>query len=125
ASQPRVAAPWLTAGRAVMLAGHGGDAVVWRSNTLDGWESSSIYAEARVPAIEAFLEANPMSADFGKTWERRLPAASYSGPDEGIGEAPPQGWTRTVPHTLKGASGNPDDTFPAQGVRRPFRAADP
>jgi len=108
---------------AVMLAGHGGDAVVWRGNTLNGWESSSAYAGARVPAIDAFLEANPMSADFGKTWERLLPAASYAGPDEGVGETPPPGWTRTFPHTLTGASGKPDDTFLAQWERSPFADA--
>src|SRR6185295_12499870 len=59
----------------------------------------------------------------GKTWERRLPAASYSGLDEGVGEAPPQGWTRSFPHTLKGTSGKPDDSFMAQWERSPFADA--
>jgi len=118
--QARVVALSLKDRSAVMLAGHGGDAVVWLSNTLDGWESSSAYAQARLPAIEAFLEANPMAADFGKTWDRRLPVASYSGPDEGAGEAPPEGWTRKFPHTLNGARGKPDAVFMAQWVRSPF-----
>ena len=121
--QARVVALSLKDRSAVMLAGHGGDAVVWLSNTLDGWESSSAYAQARLPAIEAFLEANPMAADFGKTWDRRLPVASYSGPDEGAGEAPPEGWTRKFPHTLNGARGKPDAVFMAQWVRSPFADA--
>src|SRR5947207_7297562 len=64
-----------------------------------------------------------MAADFGKTWDRRLPVASYSGPDEGAGEAPPEGWTRNFPHTLNGANGKPDATFMAQWVRSPFADA--
>src|SRR2546421_569615 len=63
---------------AVMLAGHGGDAVIWLSNTLNGWESSSVYGDAPVPAVKAFIDANPIAADFGKTWDRLLPPAAYS-----------------------------------------------
>jgi predicted AlkP superfamily pyrophosphatase or phosphodiesterase len=108
---------------AVMLAGHGGDAVAWLANTMDGWESSSVFSTKPVPAITAFLDANPISADFGKTWERRLPADSYSGPDDGVGEAPPPGWTRSFPHILKGAAGTPDATFFTQWERSPYADA--
>jgi predicted AlkP superfamily pyrophosphatase or phosphodiesterase len=108
---------------AIMLAGHGGDAVAWLANTMDGWESSSVFSTKPVPAITAFLDANPISADFGKTWERRLPSASYSGPDDGIGEAPPPGWTRSFPHVLKGTADTADGTFFAQWERSPFADA--
>src|SRR6476661_5773806 len=90
---------------AIMLAGHGGDAVVWLTNGLDGWETSKVFGDEPQPAVKAFVEANPIAADFGKTWERMLPAASYTGPDDGVGEAPPQGWTRSFPHPLTGLNG--------------------
>jgi predicted AlkP superfamily pyrophosphatase or phosphodiesterase len=113
----------LKARSAIMLAGHGGDAVTWRTETGDGWETSAGYSETGVPAVKAFVEANPLDADFGKTWERSLPAASYSGPDDGVGEAPPQGWTRSFPHVLKGTADKPDSTYFAQWERSPFADA--
>ena len=105
---------------AIMLGGHGGDAITWLTNTLDGWETSVGYSEGGVPAVKAFIEANPMAADFGKTWERALPASSYSGPDDGLGEAPPQGWTTSFPHALKGTADKADSTYYAQWERSPF-----
>ena len=113
----------LKARSAVMLGGHGGDAVTWRTETLDGWETSSVYSETGVPAVKAFIDANPLAADFGKTWDRALPAGSYSGPDEGVGEAPPQGWTRSFPHPLNGTAGKADATYAAQWERSPFADA--
>jgi predicted AlkP superfamily pyrophosphatase or phosphodiesterase len=121
--QAHVAAISLKDRSAVMLAGHGGDAVAWLANTLDGWESSTVYSETPVPAIKRFVDANPVSADFGKIWDHLLPAASYPGPDDGVGEAPPQGWTRSFPHALNGSSGKPDGSFFAQWERSPFADA--
>ena len=108
---------------AVMLGGHGGDAITWLTNTLDGWETSSVYSETGVPAVKAFIDANPLAADFGKTWDRSLPAPSYSGPDDGLGEAPPQGWTRSFPHALKGTADEADATYFAPWERSPFADA--
>ena len=105
---------------AIMLGGHGGDAVTWLTETLDGWETAAGYSANGVPAVKAFVDANPLAADFGKTWDRLLPAASYSGPDDGVGEAPPQGWTRHFPHPLKGTADKVDATYFAQWERSPF-----
>lgn len=121
--QAHVVSLSLKARSAVMLGGHGGDAVTWRTETLDGWETSSVYSEKGVPAVKAFIDANPLTADFGKTWDRALPAGSYSGPDEGVGEAPPQGWTRSFPHPLSGTAGKADATYAAQWERSPFADA--
>jgi predicted AlkP superfamily pyrophosphatase or phosphodiesterase len=85
--------------------------------------TSRVYGDPPVPAVKEFLAANPMAGDFGKTWTRRLPAASYSGPDDAIGEAPPQGWTKSFPHELKGTAGAPDATFYAQWERSPYADA--
>src|SRR3989442_416430 len=77
---------------AIMLAGHGGEAVTWLSTALDGWVTSSAFTTSPVPAVKAFVEANPIDADFGKSWTRLLPAARYREPDAAEGEAPPRGW---------------------------------
>ena len=113
----------LKARSAIMLAGHGGDAVTWLTEALDGFETSSVYTEKPVPAVQAFVDANPVTADFGKTWNRKLPAASYSGPDDGIGEAPPPGWTRSFPHVLNGTADKVDATYYAQWERSPYADA--
>ena len=121
--QAHVASVSLKARSAIMLGGHGGDAVTWLTDTLDGWETSNVYAEQGVPEVRAFLDANPISADFGKTWQRSLPAASYAGPDDGVGEAPPAGWTRSFPHVLNGTANTADHTFADQWERSPFADA--
>jgi predicted AlkP superfamily pyrophosphatase or phosphodiesterase len=121
--QAHVVSLSLKARSAIMLAGHGGDAVTWRTETLDGWETAAGYSETGVPAVKAFVEANPVAADFGKTWDHSLPSASYSGPDDGIGEAPPQGWTRRFPHVLKGTADTADGSYFAQWERSPFADA--
>jgi predicted AlkP superfamily pyrophosphatase or phosphodiesterase len=108
---------------AIMLGGHGGDAVTWLTETLDSWETAAGYSENGVPAVKAFIDANPITADFGKVWEKSLPAAAYSGPDDGVGEAPPQGWTRSFPHPLKGTADKIDGTYFAQWERSPFADA--
>ena len=108
---------------AIMLAGHGGDAVTWLSNTMDGWVTSPVYSEAPVPAVKAFLDANPIAADLGKTWAKRLPASAYSGPDDAAGEAPPAGWTRSFPHEVNGTNGVADGSFFAQWRDSPFADA--
>ncbi len=105
---------------AIMLAGHGGDSVVWLNNALDGWETSSAFASAPVPAIKAYLDANPIDADYGKTWTRMLPEGRYLHPDDGLEESPPKGWTSTFPHPLTSASGHPDAEYRALWERSPF-----
>jgi predicted AlkP superfamily pyrophosphatase or phosphodiesterase len=105
---------------AIMLAGHGGDAVTWLSESLDGWVTSSVFSEKPLPQVKAFVDANPISADYGKTWTRSLPEDKYAYPDDAQGEAPPRGWTRTFPHVLKGTSDTPDAAYYSQWERSPF-----
>jgi predicted AlkP superfamily pyrophosphatase or phosphodiesterase len=113
----------LKARSAIMLGGQGGDAITWLTDKLDGWSTAAGYSEHGVPAVKAFIDANPLAADFGKTWELALPASSYSGPDDGVAEAPPPGWTRTFPHVLRGTANAPDETYAAQWERSPFADA--
>ena len=113
----------LKARSAIMLGGRGGDAVTWVTEKLDGWATSSAYSQAAVPAVKAFVDANPMTADSGKTWTRMLPAASYSGSDDGLGEAPPPGWTTTFPHKLRAVTGADDTAYFTQWQRTPYADA--
>ena len=48
----------LKARSAIMLAGHGGNAVTWISESLDGWETSTAFAQEPVPQVKAFIAAN-------------------------------------------------------------------
>ena len=57
--QAHVVSLALKARSAIMLGGHGGDAVTWLTETLDGWETSAGYSESGVPAVKTFIEANP------------------------------------------------------------------
>ena len=73
---------------AIMLAGHGGDAVTWLSDTLDGWETSSAFSASAGAGRQGVpRRATRSHADFGKTWDALLPAARYRGPDDGAGRS--------------------------------------
>lgn len=108
---------------AVMLAGHGGDAVTWISDPIESWMTSEAFGEGQVPAVQTFVDANSIKADFGKTWTLALPPSQYAEPDDAANEAPPAGWTRTFPHVLKGTANAPDGTYLAQWERSPFADA--
>ena len=106
---------------AIMMAGHGGDAVTWLAPTGNQWITSSAFATSPVPAVKAFIDAHPISADYGKTWTRLLPLARYRQPDDVEGEEPPSGWARSFPHVLKGgAGGSADASFFSQWQRSPY-----
>jgi predicted AlkP superfamily pyrophosphatase or phosphodiesterase len=105
---------------AIMMAGHGGDAVTWLAPTGDRWTTSTAFAAAPVPAVKSFTDAHPIGADYGKIWSRLLPASRYRQPDDADGELPPSGWTRTFPHVLNGRGEYLDASFYNQWQRSPF-----
>lgn len=121
----RVVSLSLKARSAIMLAGHGGDAVTWLSDTLDGWGTSTAFAAAPVPEVHAFVTANPIDADYRRVWERLLPPNRYSEADAGLGENPPAGWTTSFPHPLMGSPGSrgPDVAFYHQWELSPYADA--
>lgn len=118
----RVASIALKDRSAIMLAGHGGDAVTWFSESLEGWATSSVFADGPVPTVRDFLAANPITKDFGKAWTRLLPAHGAPADDQ-VGEAPPPGWTRTFPHVLNGIGSMANAAFVGQWERSPFADA--
>jgi predicted AlkP superfamily pyrophosphatase or phosphodiesterase len=118
----RVVSLSLKARSAIMSAGRGGT-VTWASAAADGWVTSSAFAAAPVPEVQAFIEANPIDADFGKAWTRALPPTRYQGPDDGEAEAPPSGWTSTFPHVVKGKAAGPDAVSRTLWQTSPFADA--
>ena len=120
----RVVTLSLKARSAIMLAGHDGDAVTWISDSLDGWQTSKAFAPAPVPAVQAFVAANPIDADFAQVWERLLPVDAYHDIDAGAGEAPPDGWTEPLSaRPLKGDRNQPDERFREHWQASPFADA--
>ncbi len=119
----RVVTLALKARSAIMMAGHGGDAVTWISESLDGWETSTAYTKEPVAEVKAYTTANPLEADFGKVWTRLLPSSAYREPDAGLAEDPPKGWTSTFPHPLRGENGRPDASYFDQWQHSPYADA--
>ncbi len=114
----------LKARSAIMLAGHSADAATWLSDDLNGWVSSSAYGDGPVAEVKAFVDMNPIDTDYGKVWERLLPASRYHEIDDAAGEAPPPGWTRTFPHALTtNTEGRPDSAFRSLWERSPYADA--
>ena len=113
----RVATMSIKARSAIGLAGHGGDLVLWFGDRGNGWETSSAFSSAPSPWFDAYVRANPISADAGKTWEPALAAARYQGADDAPGEHAPGGWETTFPHPL-GAAG--DAQFRNHWLQSPF-----
>jgi predicted AlkP superfamily pyrophosphatase or phosphodiesterase len=104
---------------ALTLVGHKADAVVWFDDR-GGWATSTAFSDAPVPFLQKFITENPLPADYGKTWDRLLEPAAYQGPDDGAGERPITGWTRTFPHPLGVAGGKPDAGYYTRWQRSPF-----
>jgi predicted AlkP superfamily pyrophosphatase or phosphodiesterase len=115
----RVVAVSLKPRSAIMLAGHGGDAVLW-FDERGGFATSTAFARRPVPFVASFLEQNPVTADRGRAWERALPAGEYHGEDDVAFEQPPRGWTRTFPHQLDGEGSASPAQFFSQWARTPY-----
>lgn len=96
---------------AIMLAGHGGDAVTWLTDAGDGWQTGNMYSAGPVPVVRSYLEAHPLAADYGTVWDRQLAPSRYPEADDAIGENPPAGWDRTFPHPLVGKGNAPDAQY--------------
>ncbi len=121
---PRVVSVALKPRSAIMLAGRGGPGTiaVWEEDA-GTWASSSAYTKTPWPAVDAFVRAHPMTADYGAVWTRLLAAEAYSGADDAPGEASPVPWDRTFPHVLESPTGRPDGVFVTAWERSPWSDA--
>jgi predicted AlkP superfamily pyrophosphatase or phosphodiesterase len=103
---------------AVTLTGRKATAVVWFDDR-GGWTTSTAFTDAPVPFIQSFVDANPITADADKVWDRLLPATAYQGQDEVPSEGLVTGWTRSFPHPL-GVPGEKPEQFYGRWQRSPF-----
>ena len=87
----------------------------WRLDDIDG-----VHQARRCPFVRDFIDANPITADFDKVWERTLPPGAYQGEDEVPGEGTVAGWTRSFPHPLGLPGGKADIEFYGRWQRSPF-----
>ncbi len=117
-SATRVVTFSLKARAAITMAGHKADAATW----FDGgaWVTSSAYGS--MPLVDDYAKAHPVKGDYGKTWTLSLPEGAYWYDEKATGAVPPEGWTLTFPHPLRGkAAGNePDDAFYEEWESSPY-----
>jgi hypothetical protein len=104
---------------AVMLAGHGGDVVLWFDQLMGAFVTSRAYAERRTPAVTDFLTHNPLSKDMSGTWVLREPAADYVFADATPGQRPQAGRDGLFPHAIAGPKG-PDERSPGFWAESPL-----
>lgn len=100
----RVVTLSLKARSAIMLAGRGGDAVVWFDELAGSFMTSRAFASGPVPEVKAFIDRNPYERDQGRTWQLFAPPETYLYRDAGTGERPPAPWTGLFPHVVAGRS---------------------
>ena len=108
----------LKARAAITLAGHKADVATWFDN--GAWVTSSPYGT--MPFVEHFVNIR-LREDYGKTWTLTLPATSYLYEDKTSGASPPDGWTNSFPHALRGKEGSTgaDEDFYDQWSHQPLR----
>lgn len=107
---PRVVTMSIKARSAIMMAGHGGDLVLWH-NGADGWASSTAFGADPVPFVARHAAEHPVARDSGAAWSRLLPESAYLFGDESPHEAPPTGWSSTFPHVLPDATERPKEFY--------------
>jgi predicted AlkP superfamily pyrophosphatase or phosphodiesterase len=96
---PRVVSLSMKPRAAIMLAGQGGDAVLWYTPE-GGPTTSTAYAGSPIPFATKFAQRNPTPAELTGDWKRLLPEDAYQHEDDSVGEHPPDGWNNTFPHSL-------------------------
>ena len=110
ATRPHVVTLSIKPRSAIMMAGHGGDLVLWR-NAGDGWATSTAFSAEPVPFIARYAADHPVARDSGAAWTRLLPESAYRFSDESRHEAAPEGWSSTFPHALPDAEKNPKEFY--------------
>jgi len=115
----RVVTMSMKARSAIGLAGHGGDLVLW-FDTRGAFTTSTAYAHALTPFVRKYIDDNPVTAAYGRQWERLYDPALYQYRDDNPSEKAPSGWTRTFPHVIASKSGKPDAEFYGHWMRSPL-----
>jgi predicted AlkP superfamily pyrophosphatase or phosphodiesterase len=104
---------------AILLGGRTGKAY-FQSEVTGDMTSSTYYAAALPAWASAWNARRPADAFFGKTWDRLLPAARYSEPDDSKWESGGKGLGRTFPHKVTGKLAKPGPDFYTDLQHTPF-----
>ena len=114
---PRVVSMSLKVRSAIMLAGHGADAVTWFEGR--SLATSSAYGDRLDPVVDRFLAEHPIEREVGTVWDRVLPVSDYLYPPSTAESDSQAGWGHEFPHTL-GRETEPDRWFYRGWSRSPF-----
>ena len=98
--------------------GHLADRHPRRLGNVDG-----LFAPGGVPAVKAFIDANPITADFGKTWDNALPPAVVLGSRRRARRGAAAGLDAQLSACVERRGGPTDTTYFAQWERTPFADA--
>jgi predicted AlkP superfamily pyrophosphatase or phosphodiesterase len=106
---------------AIMLGGFRPDVAMWFDDA-GNWITSTAFARETPAFLREFAKQNPVEADYGKVWERLMPASEYLYTDNGVSEHPPAPWDATFPHKLVGAAngGKADTQFYRLWINSPY-----
>lgn len=109
---------------AILMGGKLADAAFWLG-VNDRFVSSHYYRpNDQLPGwVDAFNQAHPSAAYFGKTWERIAEPAAYDlvqGADDAPGEFEGYGLGRVFPHQIDGGKAAPGIEFSEAFDRSPF-----
>ncbi len=100
ASGGRVVTISLKGRSAIMPAGRQSDATVW-FGAGGTFITSTAFSQELPPFARDTLAAFPLASERSSgPWTKLLPEDAYSGPDDGVGEKPPAGWTALFPHPI-------------------------
>jgi len=114
----RVVGLSLKARSVVTLVGQRADAAVWFDDRGE-WVTSTAFAATPSAAVSRFVQAHPITDDFGSVWDRLLPLDQYWFPSPAVGASPKSGMTPAFPHPIGQEGGEPDAAFYSQWQSSP------
>ena len=94
---------------AIMLGGHQADGAYWMEDSL--FISSTYYMRELPGWVQQFNGLGRVRSYAGRTWNRLLPRAAYTGPDDVAAEENVAGMGRVFPHRLSDSTARFLDGF--------------
>jgi len=120
AGQAKVIAVSLKDRAAILLGGKLADAAYWLVDS--SFVSSTYYFDKLPKWVQKFNAARKVNSNFGKVWDRLLPASAYArqGADDAPGEEADDGMGTTFPHRINGGQKKITEEFFEAFRKSPF-----
>jgi len=90
---------------AAMLAGHGGDVVLWFDGGAGAFVTSKAYAAGSNEDVADFFSTNRLTDELRSDWTLKKPVDAYVNADATPGQRPPAGRDGLFPHAIAGPAG--------------------